>query len=113
MPSVANVWADILSHQGDRDDWRVSARVFSQMTQRYGVHTVDLFASTTNAMCPRFNSKTHAPGSEAVDAFTVDWGGENNWINPPFSQASRVLNKIMHDMATAMVILPVSAAQKW
>lgn len=113
MPSVANVWADILSRQGDPDDWRVSARVFSQMTQRYGVHRVDRFASTTNAMCPRFNSRTHAPGSEAVDAFTVDWGGEKNCINPPFSQASRVLNKIVHDMATAMVILPVSAAQGW
>jgi len=55
----------------------------------------------------------HAPGTEAVDAFSVSWGGENNWINPPFSQAARVLDKVSADKATATVVLPVWVAQAW
>ena len=45
---------------------------------------MDRFASHTNHLCPRFNSAFYCPGTEAVDAFSQDWGGENNWVNPPF-----------------------------
>ena len=45
-----------------------------------GVHSIDRFADNYNSHLPRFNSRFACPGAEAVDAFTVDWGGgENNW----------------------------------
>ena len=37
-----------------------------------------------NAQLPRFNSRFAMPGSEAVDTFTVDWRGDNNWWSPLF-----------------------------
>jgi len=95
LPSMANVWADTLSRKGDRDDWRLSDEMFARLQLRYGCHTVDRFATPLNALCPRFNTKMHAPV------------GEINWVNPPFSQAARVLNKVNADKATATVILPV------
>ena len=113
LPSVANVWADTLSRQGDRDDWRLSNEMFARLQLRYGCHAVDRLATPLNALCPRFNTKMHAPGTEAVDAFSVSWGGENNWVNPPFSQAARVLDKVSADKATATVVLPVWVAQAW
>jgi len=114
LPSVANVWADALSRRSDPGDWRLSTPVFNKLVQRYGVHTVDRFASPTNTKCARFNSLRHAPGTEAVDAFSVFWGGgENNWIYPPFNQVERVLAKVRADKATATVILPVWVAQHW
>jgi len=114
LPSVANVWADALSRQSDRHDWRISDTIFSVLQRRYGPHTVDRFASPLNARCPRFNTMTHAPGTEAVDAMTVAWGGaENNWVYPPFHLAELVLAKIRADKATATVILPVWGAQTW
>ena len=115
LPSVANVSADALSRQSDRNDWRISDEAFAALQQRYGPYTVDRFATPLNARCPRFNTKTHAPGTEAVDAFSVGWGGggENNWVYPPFNLAELVVDKIRADRATATVILPVWGAQQW
>jgi len=114
LPSVANVWADALSRRSDPGDWRLTSQVFTDLVQRYGRHTVDRFASPANAKCARFNTALHAPGTEAVDTFSVFWGGlENNWIYPPFNQAARVLDKVRADKATATVILPVWVAQPW
>ena len=49
-----------------------------------GPHTVDRVSSHYNAQVHRFNSHFACPGTEAVDAFTVHWGGENNWwCSPP------------------------------
>ena len=39
---------------------------------------VDRFASFHNCQVPRFNSRCWNPGSEAVDAFTVNSSDENN-----------------------------------
>lgn len=113
LPSVANVWADSLSRQSDADDWRLTPSMFDLLQTRYGCHTVDRFATPLNTLCQRYNSHTYAAGSEAVDAFSVGWAGDNNWINPPFSQASRVLDKIYNEAATATVLLPVWTAQDW
>lgn len=114
VASVANVWADALSRQRDRDDWRLNGQIVEVLQARYGPHTVDRFATTLNTQCVRFNSLHRCPGTEAVDAFTVSWGaGENNWVNPPFSQAARVVDKIVAEQATATVILPVWTAQEW
>jgi len=74
---------------------------------------VERFASPLNARCPNFNIKTHAPGTEAVDALSVEWNAENNWIYPPFNLAALVVAKIREDKATATVILPVWGAQQW
>jgi len=84
------------------------------LQRRYGSHMVDGFASPLNARCPRFNTKTRAPGTEAVDALSVAWGGaENNWVYPPFHLADLVLAKIRADKAAAIVILPEWWAQPW
>lgn len=114
IASVANVWADALSRQRDRDNWRLDDAIFQRLQDRYGVHTVDRFATALNARCARFNSQRHGPGTEGVDTFSVPWGGnENNWIYPPFSQAARVIAKVLADKATATVVLPVWTAQAW
>ena len=114
LPSVANMWAHALSRRSDPGDWRLSTPVFNELVQRYGVHTVDRFASPTKTKCARFNSLRHAPGTEAVDAFLVFWGGEeNNWICLPFTHVERVLAKVRADKATVTVILPVWVALPW
>ena len=41
--------------------------------------------------CP-VNSRFWCPGTEAVDAFSVSWAGENNWLVPPIFLIPRVLN---------------------
>ena len=40
----------------------------------------------------RFNSRFWNPGTEAIDAFTVNWSGENNYWCPPVHLIPRVLH---------------------
>ena len=57
--------------------------MFADLDKRWGPHTIDRFADTYNRQVPRFNSRFLSPGSEAVDAFTCNWGNETNWWCPP------------------------------
>ena len=75
IPRDLNVRADFLSRIVDYDDWFLDPAIFARIDAMWGPHTVDRFASFHNAQLPRFNSRCWNPGSEAVDAFTVNWGG--------------------------------------
>ena len=52
------------------------------LTNKWGKVTIDRFASHTNKKTQRFNSKYICPGSEGVNAFSVDWSNENNLLVP-------------------------------
>ena len=45
--------------------------------------TVDRIADDKNTKLKRFNSKYYCPNTEAVNAFSVNWQGELNWLCPP------------------------------
>ena len=55
---------------------------------------MDRFARSYNAKVSRFKSKFYQPGTEAVDAFTQNWDGENNWILPPVVELLLVLEHV-------------------
>ena len=59
--------------------------LFKMLTiRRWGVATIDRFASKKNRKTMRFNSKHLCPGTLGVRAFAFDWIGEFNWLVPPF-----------------------------
>ena len=90
VPRELNEQADYLSRIVDLDDWMLNPWIFAQLDALWGPYTVDRFASCDNTQLPRFNSRCWNPGSEAVDAFTVNWQGENNWWCPPIVLIPRV-----------------------
>ena len=57
IPRTKNELADYTSWIVDLDDWQVSPSVFSMIDSMWGPHTVDRFASPSNAQLVRFNSK--------------------------------------------------------
>ena len=57
IPRGLNQHADYLSKIIDKNDWMVSLHLFYMLEQRWGPHTMDRMASSTNAMLPRHNSK--------------------------------------------------------
>ena len=91
IPRTKNELADYASWIVDLDDWRVSPSVFNMINSIWGPHTVDRFASPCNTQLDRFNSKFWCPGTEAVDAFTVDWGADINWLVPPLHLIANAL----------------------
>ena len=61
---------------------------------KWGPHSVDQFANHQNAHLPCFYRRFWCPGTEGVDAFSVLWTGDNNWLVPPIFLIPRVLNHL-------------------
>ena len=106
IPRTKNEKADFISKIVDPDDWKVSFQIFEILERKWGPHTIDRFASYYNKKTVRFNSRFWNPGSEAIDAFTQNWKGENNWLAPPIHLISRVILQIVHCQAQATLICP-------
>ena len=101
-----NVEADKLSRFIDLDDWGVSDVLFQSVNKSWGPMTVDRFASERNNKLPRFNSRFWCEGTEAVDAFSQDWGGEMNWLVPPPILVSKTIKAICDMRAKAVLVCP-------
>ena len=64
------------------------------------------FASFRNCQMTRFNSRCWNPDTEVVDAFTVNWAGENNWWCPPIGIVPRVIRHAQVCAAEGTLIVP-------
>ena len=106
VPREKNQLADYFSRIIDYDDWYIDQAVYKMLDTTWGPHTVDRFATAYNAQVQRFNSRFACPGSEAVDAFTVDWSKENNWWCPPPMLVPRVLRHAECCKAQGTLVVP-------
>ena len=107
IPRHLNERADYLSRIVDHDDWQLNPVVFADLDVAWGPHSVDRFVSFHNCQVQRFNSRCWNPGTEAVDAFTVDWSGENNWCCPPIGLIPRVIRHAQACQAMCSIIVPL------
>lgn len=112
IPSAENVIADKLSRAKDKSDWQVSDAFFHAVIERWGRRTVDRFATASNAKCQRYNTWRAEPESLG-NAMLQPWGGEHNWINPPWPLIPQVLRKLKEDRAEAVVLLPYWPSASW
>ena len=79
-----NELADKFSKTIDYYDWYVTPDLFKILTvRRWGVATIDRFASEKNWKTMRFNSKHLCLGTLDIDVFALDWAGEFNWLVSP------------------------------
>ena len=106
VPREQNVKADTMSKQLTSGCWGLMRSWFQQLQRLWGPHEVDRMAASWNAKLPRFNSKFRCRGAEAVDCFTQDWGGVNNYVCPDFHLLTQVLRHIRKCRAEATVVVP-------
>ncbi|KAL5496815.1 hypothetical protein EMCRGX_G013175 [Ephydatia muelleri] len=107
IPRAQNELADFISRIVDYDDWQISPALFYYLEEAWGPYSVDRFADNFNTRLSRFNSRFACPGSEAVDTFTVHWGGgENNWWCPPPSLVARVVRHAETCKANGTLVVP-------
>ena len=106
IPREKNQQADYLSRLVDHDDWMVNPHIFQWIDSVWGPDTIDRFATHYNRHLPRFNSRFWNPDTEAVDAFTCNWSGENNWLCPPIYLIPRVLRHAANPKAVATLVVP-------
>lgn len=74
---------------------------------------IDLFASRNNSKCKTFVSWRRDPDAFAVDAFTLSWTDLRFYAFPPFSLILKVLQKILADGATGVLVVPLWKTQPW
>ena len=106
IPRDENGLADYLSRIIDYDDWGLNQEIFAHIDELWGPHSVDRFASKHNTKLVRFNSRFWVKGTEAVDAFTVNWNGENNYFCPPIYLVPRVLHHARACRCVGTLIIP-------
>jgi hypothetical protein len=84
IPRELNQLADYLSKVKEIDDFGLQPSVFEFVAKQFGPFSVDRFASSRNALLPRFFSEFRSPGSVGVNAFTESWHhGPSYWSPPP------------------------------
>ena len=98
---------DSISRIVDLDDWQLNPKLFQIFDSKWGPHSLDRFASPYNTQLARFNSRSWSPGAEAIDAFTLDWSQENNWLCPPFvCLITKVISDLRACSAQGTLIVP-------
>ena len=79
--------------------------IYIWLNTLWGPFTVDRFA-TCYRQVGRFNFLCCQSGTEAINAFTVDWAGENNWLVPPRRLIPRVVHHFRLCKAKGALIIP-------
>ena len=114
ISSKENFEADCESRRLEPEtEYELSNLAFSKIIESFGKPDIDLFASRTNHKCAKYVSWKQDPGSEAIDAFTLNWRSFYFYSFPPFSIILKVLRKIKKDDAEGIVVVPVWPAQPW
>lgn len=108
-----NVEADELSRIDDPNDYMLDPSCFRYIDDLWGPHTVDRFASVQTKQLTRYCSRYRNPGCEAVDAFTVSWLKENNWIFPPPYLIPRIVKHMSAGGEDGTLLVPQWPSAMW
>jgi hypothetical protein len=106
IPRTCNEQADLLSRMIDYEDWRVKDDYFDFAAARWGIFTVDCFASSCNNKVDRFYSWFFNPGSLGVDSLSYQWAGEFCWLIPPVRLIPQVILHVLVCQCQGVIVVP-------
>ncbi|XP_070591368.1 CUE domain-containing protein 1 isoform X2 [Erythrolamprus reginae] len=114
IAGVSNIKADWLSRATlDPSEWRLDPELFKQLTQRFGVPLVDLFATSQNAQLERFFTRFPDPRAEGTNALWAPWPPGLLYAFPPVNLVPRVVEKILQEKAEVLLIAPYWPRRPW
>jgi hypothetical protein len=105
--------ADCLSKGIDSDNWEIAASDYAHLEARFGPFSIDLFATSSNAKCSRFYSRSFEDGTFGVDAFAQNWEGECAYIALPVSLVMRTIRKAALAKMNGILIVPLWKGAKF
>ncbi|CAG8711692.1 3236_t:CDS:10 [Cetraspora pellucida] len=91
---------DNLSVQTYRHDWMINKAVFNQIQQIWGPMDLDAFVNYKNYMTPAYISWKPDPKARI-------------WANPPWILLPRVLNKVIREKLTIVIVFPRWPLAPW
>jgi hypothetical protein len=105
--------ADCLSKGIDSDNWEITESDYVQLSARFGPFSIDLFATSANAKCERFYSKSFEGGTLGVDSFAQKWAGECAYAAPPVSFVMRTIRKAATVNMSRVLLVPLWKGAKF
>ena len=109
IPGSSNVRADNESrHFLSQDrEWMLNPSLLGRALDTLKFRPkIDLFASRLNRQFSTYCSLRTDPEAFSVDAFTISWTDQAFYCFPPFSCVLQVLQKIIQDRATGVMVVP-------
>ena len=110
LPSLLNKEADEESRNvSDSSEWLLDPKVFHQVCLELNVApTLDLFASRTSHLLPRYMSWKADPDAIAVNALAQNWSESDSQVYafPPFCLIGKVLQKLKTQTSEMILICP-------
>lgn len=94
-------------------EWELADSAFQALTDKFGMPTIDLFASRINRKCEKYISWRRDPDAYSINAFTINWHHHFFYAFPPFSIILKVLRKIQTDGARGILVVPHWPTQPW
>ena len=99
--------ADQGSKYHDTDDWSIDDESFNVLQLLAGEKvTCDVFAYNTNARCDKFYSKIPSLGCSGINAFSIDWSNDFNFICPPVKDIGYVIEHIQNRPTRGILVIP-------
>jgi hypothetical protein len=105
--------ADCLSKGIDSDNWGISEEDFCHLGALFGPFTIDLFATSDNAKCLRFYSRSFEESALGVDSFAQKWAGECAFAAPPVSLVMRTIRKAAVTEMGGILLVPLWKGAKF
>lgn len=106
VPREQNTKVDYISKMIDHENWGFSDDFFAFIDKLWGSHSVYRFASSLNNKTEKFNSLFWSPFSSAVDAFTQNSAGENNWLVPPIYLVDKIIKHLVFCKSKGILFIP-------
>ena len=110
IPGSLNVRADRESkHFHSQDtEWMINPTLLRNALDTLDFKPeIDLFASRLNGQFPIYCSFWPDPEASFIDASTISWTVKKFYSFRPFSCVLRVLQKIIQDTATGVLVVPM------
>ena len=108
IPGSSNVEADQLYRNPNLNhEWLLSRPIFQRIVSLFGRPDIDLFASRLNAQVETYVSWRPQPMAKFVDAVSIEWSQFFFFYAfPPFCLIPRCVQKIIHDQASGILVIP-------
>jgi len=115
IPGSQNTEADKESRKNETyTEWKLNENIFSEIISNFEFQpNIDLFASRINKQLSCFVSYRPDPEATHINSFTIDWSNLEIYAFPPFSCIGKVLQKIIHDKAKGIIVVPNWPTQPW
>ena len=112
IPGLVDTEADNLSRSFNFTlEWMLPKHIFNSIVIHFGQPNIDLFASRLNVQITDYVSWKPDAQAKFIDAFSFEWSSFFFYAFPPFCLVTRCLQKIMHNKATGIIVVPLWTTQ--